>query len=309
MTFSTSNDVLMLPPPRRKTCIRSSEDPDVRIVVGGVEYQEYSQALRCWSEYFDRALSSGMRESSSKRFEFPHRDPKEWELIVDMMKPMSKKRVSKANLSVVASWFGELGCVSGLKVCDDLLCGRLRGYGYRKVITWFRKKGYVRVQRQLKQDKDIVLDVLELSLEYNLTKSLEMSFGIVNHTLKVVAPTNVDLDWFRRLGDCVQYHPLLEEELWCSARLKKGKKSFQGVTSLSEILFLKNETRKTKKRPLKEVDKQHQRTRKVNHYLFSASHLDSEGLFPVMPRGLIQNPKRYDALNDDDDYDVIMVRR
>lgn len=77
-----------------ETCVQSLEEPDVTVVVGGKEFREYRQALRCWSGYFDVAFRSGMKETQSKRFEFPNRNPAEWEWIVSLMAPMSRERLT-----------------------------------------------------------------------------------------------------------------------------------------------------------------------------------------------------------------------
>ena len=48
------------------------------VVVGGVEFQHYSQLLCLSSEYFDAALHSGMKEMTTKRIELVDKDPEEW---------------------------------------------------------------------------------------------------------------------------------------------------------------------------------------------------------------------------------------
>ncbi|CAB9501340.1 expressed unknown protein [Seminavis robusta] len=111
----------MQPPPPKKTCIRSREEPDVTIVVGGVEFKEYGQTLRCWSDFFDTALSSGMKEAVTKRFEFPDRDPKEWEWIVSLMSPIAPVTVDKENLPIALSWFDQLSSPIGMKECGGVL--------------------------------------------------------------------------------------------------------------------------------------------------------------------------------------------
>ena len=110
------------PPAAKRTCIRSAEDPDVTIVVGGETFHEYSSALRCWSEYFDKALRSGMQESKSKHFEFPDRNPREWEWIVSIMAPLSKEKISTEKLDIALSWYDELCSPLGLEECDRVIC-------------------------------------------------------------------------------------------------------------------------------------------------------------------------------------------
>ena len=109
----------------KRTCRPSSVEPDVVIVVGGVEYHEHSSFLCSWSGYFDGALRSGMKESESKRFEFPGRMPEEWEFVVELAAPSFARKKSAAitvdNVHTYLSWFSELCCVGGLEECDYLL--------------------------------------------------------------------------------------------------------------------------------------------------------------------------------------------
>lgn len=103
------------------TFLRSSLDPDVTIIVGDKTYQEYGQSLRCWSKYFDRALASGMKEQKTSQFEFPDRDPKQWEWIISLMAPMSKERISMETVSVAVDWFDFVCSDLGLEACDEVL--------------------------------------------------------------------------------------------------------------------------------------------------------------------------------------------
>jgi len=105
----------------RATFLRSSVDPDVAIIVGDKTYHEYSQSLRCWSSYFDRALASGMKEQKTSQFEFPDRDPKQWEWIISLMAPMTKERISMETVSVAVDWFDFLCSDLGLEACDEVL--------------------------------------------------------------------------------------------------------------------------------------------------------------------------------------------
>ena len=98
-----------------------SVESDTTVIVGGVEFNEYSQHLSAWSDYFDKALSSGMKEATSKRFEFAHRSPKEWETIKSMLTPFATYTVGFENVSFLVSWFDELCSPKGLSICDLFL--------------------------------------------------------------------------------------------------------------------------------------------------------------------------------------------
>lgn len=72
-----------------QTFRKCSEEPDVTIIVGGTTFRGYRQTLRCWSGYFDAVFRSGMKEEKTKKFEFPDRDPEEWQLIMSLVGPFA----------------------------------------------------------------------------------------------------------------------------------------------------------------------------------------------------------------------------
>ena len=97
------------------------EGPDVMVVVGGQVFHEYSYSLRCWSGYFDAAFRSGMKESKSKRFEFPNKDPQEWELLRSLFVPFPREWVGVNNYHILYPWFELLGSSPGLHECDKVV--------------------------------------------------------------------------------------------------------------------------------------------------------------------------------------------
>jgi hypothetical protein len=103
----------------------SSEKPDVVVVVGGVEFFEYRQVLRCISDYFDAAFRSGMKEAQNSKFEFVGKNPEEWELLMQVMAPASPTRITQPQLDIILQWADEL-CIPRLPVqCDDLFAERI----------------------------------------------------------------------------------------------------------------------------------------------------------------------------------------
>jgi BTB/POZ domain len=153
-----------------KACLRSSQYPDVTIVVGGHEFQEYSQIIRYWSDYFDKALGSGMKESTTMRLEFPDREPKEWELIKAISMPLSTTKIDQDNVWIALSWFEELCCPLGLQHCDIVLASKIED-----VVVWI-------AGGEVHND---VLDLLEQSLRYCLPRSTAASFKAVARVLRV----------------------------------------------------------------------------------------------------------------------------
>jgi hypothetical protein len=98
----------------------SSEEPDVVVIVGGTEFHEYRQVLRCMCGYFDGAFRSGMKESVTKTFEFPDKDPNEWKLLMSVMAPGASNvtQLTRDNIDIILRWSDEL-CISHLpQVCD-----------------------------------------------------------------------------------------------------------------------------------------------------------------------------------------------
>ncbi|CAB9506447.1 expressed unknown protein [Seminavis robusta] len=128
---------------------RFSIQPDVTVVVGGTEFQESSHALRICSEYFDAALRSGMKESISKRFEFPDKDPKEWELVRSFFEPFSNAEITATNAHKILPWFDKLGIHKGIERCDPVLSTR-------------------RYRCRNGKDFDLLLATLLNSIQYNL---------------------------------------------------------------------------------------------------------------------------------------------
>ncbi|CAB9510384.1 ubiquitin carboxyl-terminal hydrolase [Seminavis robusta] len=155
----------------KPSCIRSSMEPDVKIVVGGRVYQEYSQSLSCWSGFFDRALCSGMKESTTKSFEFPDRKPEEWEWLVELMAPMSGKQVTEENVYTALSWFDELCCVKGIEECDKVLEMKVQVDINRNQVSFsgncFRTNSD---EKNLKNAVETLLDALSTSFRYNLKR-------------------------------------------------------------------------------------------------------------------------------------------
>lgn len=108
-------------PPRKRNCYvhSGSQEPDVTVVVGGQEFYEHSQILCTTIGYFDAAFRSGMKEAHTKRFEFPNKDPKEWELLMSVLSPASNVRAKPADINTIIVWSDEL-CVHRLPTsCDD----------------------------------------------------------------------------------------------------------------------------------------------------------------------------------------------
>ncbi|CAB9522776.1 expressed unknown protein [Seminavis robusta] len=95
--------------------------PDVTVIVGGQQFQEYSHHLRCWSGFFDAAFRSGMKEARTMLFKFPDDDPREWELVWAVLHPFSDERVNEDNVEKLFSWFQKLCISQGVDECANVL--------------------------------------------------------------------------------------------------------------------------------------------------------------------------------------------
>ena len=115
------------------TCLScKAMEPDVVIVVGCVEFREYSPSLCCRSGFFDAALGNGMKESTTKEFHFPAKCPEEWQLVVSLASRFSKDKLAADNVQTVLPWFDELHCI---RVChrNESYLGRV---GYKSQVQY-----------------------------------------------------------------------------------------------------------------------------------------------------------------------------
>ena len=171
--------------PCKKICIRSSIEPDLTIIVGGVEFQQYSQTLCSWSEYFDKALKSGMKESHSKRFEFPDRDPKEWEWIMELSSNLTTEELSKDNIYTALDWYDLLCSRRGLDKCDFTLFYKIIPElgldSARNQNTSLLNSDHMAVMRKR---LDRLLDALEASMKYQLPRTKADCLGILQKVMK-----------------------------------------------------------------------------------------------------------------------------
>jgi hypothetical protein len=81
--------------------------PDATVVVCGKEFREHSNFL-C---YFRGAIRSGVKESETLIFNFPDKDPAEWELFMSCMRPGSQICLLTENVEAIVMWSAEL-CVT-----------------------------------------------------------------------------------------------------------------------------------------------------------------------------------------------------
>lgn len=162
---------------------RPGSDPDVIVVVGGKEFEEYSYNLRSWSDYFDAAFRSGMKESKYKRFEFPDRNPEEWSWILSLVAPMSSERLTNENFLKALPWFDELCSRQGLDECDRVLSSEVLPEILPANFDFNTLLSNVDVYKDMAENFEKVLGFLRTSHKYSLPKSKASCSSIVCHVL------------------------------------------------------------------------------------------------------------------------------
>lgn len=169
--------------------VSCSEEPDVTVIVGGKIFQEYRQILCCVSDYFDAAFRSGMKESATKVFEFPDKNPDEWELLMGIMAPASQTRLPEDKLMIVFRWADEL-CMTHLPLqCDDLFAKKVLAQLYEYTIDPATKKA-TKLSKQEYHAK--MVDACEISICFHLQRSFNGIFAILSQALNS-EPENFDL--------------------------------------------------------------------------------------------------------------------
>jgi hypothetical protein len=111
----------------------ASVKPDVTVVVGGIEFFHYAAVLCLKCPFFDRMLSSHMKESIEKRIEFPEKDPDEWLEVyplltlegAEIQKKMEEKfpdglRILLSIAQKFISWFDFLDRVDLVEKFDEV---------------------------------------------------------------------------------------------------------------------------------------------------------------------------------------------
>jgi len=160
-------------PPCKKICACSkSIKPDVKITVGGVEFWEYSQSLCRWSDYFDTALNNGMKESTSKEFNFPDKDPKEWEWLVEFSSSLTGAELTMDNIDAALSWFDLLCSRRGLDRCDCFFLFKIIPTREAPKLQQNSLASLSIEQGEIqKKGFGYLLDALDTSIEYKLPRT------------------------------------------------------------------------------------------------------------------------------------------
>lgn len=144
--------------------------PDVTIVVGGVEFRHYSTFLCCNSDYFDAMLSVDMKEKSERRIEFAEKDPEEWKVFYAFIDPRSCNNVklNNDNVDMLLPWFHEFAMEEKLVECDTVLSRR---------ITTMETMNYTAFSRSVVTATMFDLARTSELAEYRILKAIEVSMS------------------------------------------------------------------------------------------------------------------------------------
>ena len=106
----------------KKPRFESLGNTDVVVSVGGREFEECSHFLRLWSGYFEDEWKN---DPEVTRFDFPDKNPIEWELLKSVLYPFSNEKIDQDNYHVLLPWFAELRCEAGLVETDDVILSKI----------------------------------------------------------------------------------------------------------------------------------------------------------------------------------------
>jgi BTB/POZ domain len=169
----------------QKPLVGSEGELDAVVVVGGQEFLEHSGHLSYWSRYFEAAMRSGMKESQTKRFEFPDRTPDEWELLKKILHPFDAAKVEIDSCEAILSWCDELLMPSLMAECDRVISEYIQG---AKV-----------------SDQSKVFSFLASSFRHGLQLSVPMSISYIRGNLSEF-PSHFTLDQLTVLTTlCLEY--------------------------------------------------------------------------------------------------------
>lgn len=160
-----------------------SQEADVVLYVGGKEFDEHSFLLRNCSDYFDTAITKNLMEGVTwpMYFDFPHRDPNQWDLIRELIRPFPRKSINLKNLKIVLPWMEALGVHQGMEECDHVLFEQLGGKYLKEIAP--QKEDRL---EQLQAYVHLILDGLVTAADFQLTTSK----GFLVSIIKTIVPTH-----------------------------------------------------------------------------------------------------------------------
>ena len=104
-------------------------EPDVTVIVGGIEFHHYKAILAAGAPFFDNMLSSHMKESKTNVIEFPDKDPQGWLELYKIFDQSQHRSIQQRSVPIIHGsnadalllWFDFLGMDEHLKEADMAL--------------------------------------------------------------------------------------------------------------------------------------------------------------------------------------------
>ena len=116
-----------------------SKDPDLKVVVGGVEFYHYQQILCMWCPFFDVMLSNAMKEKQERKIHFPDKKPGQWLQLYELLNPATQgeewnsffqkcltEEDNPMNGIDMMLWMDYLGMETLVKKCDKMVADKLK---------------------------------------------------------------------------------------------------------------------------------------------------------------------------------------
>eukprot|EP00550_Attheya_septentrionalis_P009514 CAMPEP_0198300300 /NCGR_PEP_ID=MMETSP1449-20131203/47629_1 /TAXON_ID=420275 /ORGANISM="Attheya septentrionalis, Strain CCMP2084" /LENGTH=202 /DNA_ID=CAMNT_0044002077 /DNA_START=46 /DNA_END=651 /DNA_ORIENTATION=+ len=97
-----------------------TEQPDVKVIVGGKVFLHYRQILCVASPFFDATLNSRMKEGEESTIYLEDKDPEEWELVSSFFDICSDQKLTEENVERLIPWFHFLGVSTMMNKCDSM---------------------------------------------------------------------------------------------------------------------------------------------------------------------------------------------
>jgi len=196
------------------TYLKCGVEPDLTIVVGGKVFKEYSITVRCWSDYFDAALKSGMKESHNMTFEFPDDDPAEWGWIVALTAPLPSLTVTKENVHTALAWFDRLRSPRGLNICDGVVCSDMVLVLLPEAETSQKMMGLTPAEvAVMRSSLGKLIQALETSIQYRLGESKKACFAIIKRVSNGI-PSLFEVEHLTKLVFCLKDDDESRNALW-----------------------------------------------------------------------------------------------
>jgi len=151
---------------------------DVTVVVGGVEFK-HSSVLLCYSsQYFEDMFGHDINEKTTKRVEFPTKDPDEWRLFSPFLEAgIQKPEINKDNIHVIVQWADELCLKSdSLRLaCDDIFPRLYKEMIKNSVLSYIYETKYWEIIEFIRS--------LEIACQYRLPKTRVTALQYLSNAL------------------------------------------------------------------------------------------------------------------------------